>query len=438
MTTPDLLTTPKTFIPLTSGSKSRIFAHRGAIDSERPTLEQVTTVNLDKDEAWALVDALNHAAWTGDQSELDGRLADLPPAVAQSCTEALARCPDPRGVLLSYDGQPMTVLRRTYFTDPKAVTEHMVDAVNIGLQVVVTNDNTEAGSRFLATLLSSDAEVPQRDIDTWIAPPDGARVLVREHPVEDQLVDAFRDGRWDTYRSRAYWLWVQDDAHPNSASTEFVVEHFHQLLDPSASYLNFVETDDADEDSRGPLTPRNRFMLYTSLLNVGFDLDSLNHDWDDWDSLVRDAMPPLVRNQPREWWQQMARSADRLCEAARLGRTADLVPRTPAEEALLSLAARPSFVDWARDTAIDFGTIAVFDLLPHVPDWDDDYNEILPFLTGDADIEMLWARDMDGIEDPANEVNARFGMGDYRPRSWHRLFDSALAEHGQPGQDDVD
>jgi hypothetical protein len=121
-------------------------------------------------------------------------------------------------------------------------------------------------------------------------------------------------------------------------------------------------------------------MLYMSLYRIREDLDLLLGDWEGGDSTVREDMPAIVRTQPHAWWEQTYNSADRLFEAARSGAIDDLVPRTPAEEALLALAARDDYVGWAKDTARDLGTQVIYDRLPEDAEWDGEYGEMLPSL----------------------------------------------------------
>lgn len=71
--------------------------------------------------------------------------------------------------------------------------------------------------------------------------------------------------------------------------------------------------------------------------------------------------------------------------------------------------------------------------LPDGGDLDYDWEEILPALTGDADVEALWSASWDGIEDPGDDTNQYLGMGDYRPVSWHRLFDREIPGSGPTG-----
>jgi hypothetical protein len=140
--------------------------------------------------------------------------------------------------------------------------------------------------------------------------------------------------------------------------------------------------------------------------------------------MVRDDMPSTTHGQPRLWWEQLRDAADRLCEAARVGDVSQLQPRTVGEEALIALAVRDDYIEWAQDSFEMAETQEVFDSLPITSD-DGDWGEILPELTGDTDVEMLWQPHLDGVDDPASDINKGLGIGDYRPASWHSLFDRA-------------
>jgi len=47
---------------------------------------------------------------------------------------------------------------------------------------------------------------------------------------------------------------------------------------------------------------------------------------------------------------------------------------------------------------------------------------VLPALTGDTDIEILWDPGLDGLDNPQDPTNQFLGMGDYRPHRWHVTF----------------
>lgn len=178
-----------------------------------------------------------------------------------------------------------------------------------------------------------------------------------------------------------------------------------------------------------PLTPRTRFVLWQALSSGETGLYLLLDDFNgepDEESFKAD-FPRMTWRQPKEWWREMVKSCERLREAARTGR--DLVPRTPAEEALIFLATNEEWRgggedqikddDWAKEQ---------YEALPDLGEYDFTWDEILGSLTGDVDVEMCWDMSMDGIEDPENQWNKDAGMGDYRPSAWHKLFDRALPD----------
>ncbi|WP_283569737.1 hypothetical protein [Rhodococcus qingshengii] len=184
------------------------------------------------------------------------------------------------------------------------------------------------------------------------------------------------------------------------------------------------EGDPVGEDA-GVFTIRTRFLLWISLCDMCADLESLTSDWPEWESTVKKDMPMMVQSQPCEWWREMFKSAERLCSAARLGRWNELVPRTPAEEALISLATRTEYVEAARDSIDMMGLAGQDESLP-ASEEDEIWDEILGALTGDVDIEIVWSAESFHRTDPDDDVNRYLGMGDYRPEAWHRLFDRAV------------
>lgn len=183
-----------------------------------------------------------------------------------------------------------------------------------------------------------------------------------------------------------------------------------------------------------PLTPRTRFLLWQALgqLTAAIDMDlaevrdgvSAAAVIDSGSSQALHDFPPLVRSQPLEWWEQVLDAADRLTEAARTGD--GLAPRTPAEEAVIYIA---TACGWT-DVGADLMAPTVRDQFTALPAQEDDFDwgEVLPALTGDADVEQLWMPQFDGLSDPNNELNRDMGIGDYTPRAWHRLFDRYRAE----------
>lgn len=415
------------FLALSTERRSRIYLLTAAEGSPPAALEQVTTLADSATDAAALVQHLNSSVSSGDQSSVEHYLTDLPEAVALACRRALERAASSVGLPAVPSDLP--VVREFFATSPDEIVEHLQSGITLGLQFLVTNGSLPDDVRLKATLFGDELEVPYTPSPQWLPAPNGAPLLDRTYPSEDDLLDVFRDPVWETFVSRAYWLWVQEEDDPDSASATIVVEHFDQLIDDSKVFLRFAAEDDSDTEGRGPLSPRNRFELYITLLAMTTDLDTLLSDWgEDVDSVVRDDMPLTVLAQPREWWVPMRDAADRLFAAARTGALHDLEPRTVGEEVLIALATRTSYVEWGRDTADLMGVTAKFNSLPTDPEWDGKYEEILPHLVGDVDVEMLWDRRLDGIEDPEDPTNAFLLMGDFRPAAWHDVLDETAED----------
>jgi hypothetical protein len=396
-----------------------------------PVISQVATVDCDVSLADRLVEALNRAAWTGDTSLLDLSLTELPPGVVQSCREALAVCPAPETIARGDDGAPLEVIRQASYLDRSSdLAVDAESAVSLGLQFLIEGAVDDRGRfSFETTLLAGDATVAPTGLWSWWPTPPGLRLVERVLPTADELRELLQDDRWETNVARGYWLWVRDgeeERNDYEATATWIVEFFDAPLNPMQNFRVFLQDDGLDEEDRGYLTVRTRFLLWVCLWNMAADLDGLVIDmWDDVDgSVVRGDMPRMVQEQPREWWEVMRDSADRLCEAARLGDIEALEPRTPAEEALIFLATRDDYVEWARDSLELGGRQAVFDALPVSPD-DEVWEEILPQLTGDIDIEMFWTDDLVGHANPADAINRSLGIGDYRPEAWHTLFERA-------------
>lgn len=420
---------PPWFIQISTPSKTRVFRlDHDLSDALRPTLVQVATVSEGLHVGGQLIDALNEAAWTGSRIALDRALSNLPAPVAQACLQALEECPDPETIPVEF-GYPLSVVRRSTFSQFSHDLAHEAKAaMNVGLQFLISNKVGVSGEiEFDALLMSGDCEVSSGQQIDWWPNPSEASVLSRLHPAPNSLEESFKDPRWETHVGHAYWVWVKDSDDPDeyTSTTEWVVEFLDVPLDPDRNFRVFVAEDNSDDESRGFLTVRTRFLLWMALWNMSADLDGLVVDWGDYDSIVRGDMPVAIQGQKREWWRQLHRSCDRLCEAARRGLLHELVPRTVAEEALISLATRSDYVDWARDSVDLHGLHNTLEALP-VSEADEVWEEVLGGLTGDVDVEIFWNPVYMNRADPADPVNQSMGIGDYRPAAWHRLFDRAV------------
>lgn len=432
--------TPFSFIAMPSPTKTRVFLMtQGPRCGSSAQLEQVATLAMPAEDATRIVEVLNTAAWSGDESPLTALFSSsLPDAVVQSCRQALAKCPAPEDLVLDIDGRPMRVLKHMYFghSTGDLVTSASA-AYDLGLQFLIRNVVGDEGViEFEACIMDDEGDVgPEQSASWWTAPKEG-QVVDRLNPSPNELAAAFLDERWDTQVGRAYWLLVRDqsaDADPEGgweATAEWFVEFCDVPLEPERNIYVFVPDNLSDED-RGAITPRTRFILWQAFHNMVVNLDGMLADPDEDNAIVKDDLPDVVRDQPREWWVKLFDSAERLCEAARQAKLGELVPRTPAEEALVYLASTNGYVGWARDNLEMSNLQQQYDQLPHCED-DDLWEEVLGDLTGDVDIEMMWNPEFAQIADPSHPANQRIGMGDYRPQAWHDLFLRARGEHGSP------
>lgn len=418
---PSSAATSPVFLAVPGQARSRVFLLAAEESGPGVALEQVATVAGPSSRCELLVERLNDALWGADRLDVEEALAGLPDAVAVACRQALDRAAVAKEE--GSDGERQ-VVKKYFAGSADQMADEMRCAITLGLQFLVTNEDQDGTIEINAALYAEDVEVPYSSAPHWLPAPEGAALLERIYPREDQLESVLSDPRWETFESRAYWLWVQDEVEPDSADAQVVVEHFDRVINQSDTLAEFVVEDDGDPETRGPLTPRNRYDLYVALAAIMFDLDLLLQDWDGVESIVRGDVPLTARNQPREWWAKMQDSACRLAEAARTGALDDLEPRTVAEEVLISLATRPDYVEWGLETAPTASTTWASYMLPRDDVWDGQHREILPHLVGDGDVEMLWNRGLDGIDDPSDPTNLFLRIGDYRAKSWHEPFDA--------------
>jgi len=273
----------------------------------------------------------------------------------------------------------------------------------------------------------------------------------------DELDDVLDDPRWLSNKARAHWFWMaekDDESESNGYVSEavWVVEYFDEEVPDDPAPHEPVESERfvLGDWNPWPMTPRTRFVLWRSLIDVLALLEAGLETWAESVDAPEDEdfmadFPVLVRSQPRSWWVTLRVSCFRLVEAARTGRSWN--PQTPAEEALIYIACRDSWVMSARDAIDEIGSLRrQLNELPEGTEWgtsgqvsddetDDgpgyDWHEVPGALAGDTDIELLWTPAMDGIDNPDDQTNAYMGMGDYRPQSWHHRFEryAGDAEH---------
>lgn len=200
---------------------------------------------------------------------------------------------------------------------------------------------------------------------------------------------------------------------------------------PKPGMQQFVVQDDTDEDNYfWPMTNRNRYAVWYALGSIG---DALNHLIEDPDdpslNYIRNDMPRITRSQPMPWWRQFQQEVYVLADAIAKGFY--MAPRNIAQEAALKMASQDGYID---RTVLEHDDPEFIALPEHADDFThDDYilGEILPALTGDTDVEMLWNQSLDGISDPDDEVNQKIGMGDYGPKQWFVPFSES--NEAKPG-----
>ncbi|WP_426763044.1 hypothetical protein ACP3TD_11525 [Pseudarthrobacter sp. 1G09] len=396
-----------------------------------------------------LVSALTGAAWKGDRSQWDAVAASLPEAVVLACNQALRLLPAPDSVALDADGEPMTVLRTSFGFTPGAddFEAQAAAAYDLGLQVLLDNyldDTGRAQCRF--RLLSGEAEIaPGTETSVW---PKHEKSVLSEQRVfsPSELHDVLNDRRWKTCRARAHWVWIADrgpdqTADDYTSDAVWVVEYFDEGVpdNPAPGGPEEWESFVVGGWNPWPMTARTRFVLWQALAELQTTLDLGLDGWQH-DSVVPDDndfmhdFPPLVRFEPRAWWEALQESCSRLVEAMRTGERWN--PRTPGEEAVIYVACRAGWVESAQDYIEDRPSLRrQFADLPEGKDrgpedvHDDseggaDYawNEVPAALAGDLDIALLWMPAADGIGAPDDLVNREQGIGDYRAESWHQPF----------------
>jgi len=193
-------------------------------------------------------------------------------------------------------------------------------------------------------------------------------------------------------------------------------------------------------DAQWPLTERTRYVMWFVLSVICDELASdlaqaaagqvAMSDAEEWATVV-DRFPRVTWSQPPQWWGRTLAALERVQDAMRTGE--DVTPRSPAEEAGVYVATL--IADDYREGG-DLHEVVRDELaeLPassaDAPDYE--FEEVLPSITGDADIEMIFLSGgpTDGVEDPESEENQFLGMGDYRLGAWHEPFPRFIGRGG--------
>lgn len=396
--------------------------------SEGPrTARQVGSLDPSQVDVVGLVGAMNDAARTGETAEVEVLVRDLPDDARFAVAESLASAPVAAAMVKDNHGRPVVPIARRLATDPAALIEYATAAAFLGQFTLLANGSGESG----LTEFGIDVypvKLSAGDLNTSAArmpAPERGKVVQRRQ--EEDLEEAVSDARWWTHHSRLYGLTIPEGE--GSSRWVWFTEYTDELLDQPAEHLLFP-AGPADQEPHTVLTARNRFGLWMSLSCISDDLEKLATGKAGKGLWLSRRLPAQIQHQPREWWRDLARSAARLTEAAHSGDVGQMVPRTVGEEALLHMAVMDEGIQAAHERAVSLGLAGVFDTLPE-HEFDDEWGEILPELTGDADVEMLWM-DLADVAGPEHLVNSLLGIGDLRPEAWHQLFDRAVERLPDP------
>ncbi|MGV0147950.1 hypothetical protein ACRU2V_08875 [Mycobacterium colombiense] len=298
--------------------KARLFI--GEFGSRSRRVFPLTTVSFESDrEVDRLIAALESAAWHGNRESWEALAATLPGAVVLACNQALATMPPPTSLAIGSDGLPLTVLMQLFHLSPGSddLHRHATAAYNASMQVLIDNyvDDRGDGVCCRLRLLSGETEIQKGSQDSaW--PDTGESVVERRMIGPDELGEVLEDPRWLSKKARVHWVWVaeKDEADSEGYVLEavWVVEYFDE--EPPDDPVQ----DEPEESQRfvigdwnpWPMTPRTRFVLWRSLVDVLAMLEDGLGTWPESadrpqdDDFMAD-FPVLVRSQPRSWWVAM-------------------------------------------------------------------------------------------------------------------------------------
>jgi len=178
------------------------------------------------------------------------------------------------------------------------------------------------------------------------------------------------------------------------------------------------------------LTPRTQALLLIAA-DLLFDEGREDLDQDDpnpWG--LFELYPRLVVTQNKDWRRQALQSYDQL--AAEIREHGTPIPRCTADEvALWLMLDRASAIEVDRDA-----WPALWSTVIRQPASRDDFDwpSLREDLFEDTDFLMLYAPELDGVDDPDDEVNQSLGIGEHlRPRDWFTPFGGPTSRAPDPG-----
>jgi hypothetical protein len=170
------------------------------------------------------------------------------------------------------------------------------------------------------------------------------------------------------------------------------------------------------------MTPRTAAVLWSLaqvLADNGYD-DVEEHGSDpmrdegSWSLFNR--YPRVTWGQDAVWRRQAARAYDDLAFDENGGWP---LPTCPAEEMALHMILE-DVPHTAEDGWTGLNEPNLASLAEHPGDFD--WDAMPDVLLQDTDVLHLFEPDLDGIEDPNEELNLDMAMGDYRPSAWFKAF----------------
>lgn len=174
-----------------------------------------------------------------------------------------------------------------------------------------------------------------------------------------------------------------------------------------------------DERTLGPRTRR----LLVIAANLLFDEGRLDVEQDNPDRwILFDRYPRTTKGQDARWRDRALQSFEDL--AADIDKLGTPVPRCTADEvALWLMLDLASGIEEEREAWPELWTM-VTELPAHRHDFD--WDSLRENLFEDTDFLMLYSPALDGLDDPADEVNQALGIGEnLQPQHWFTLFGGA-------------
>lgn len=180
--------------------------------------------------------------------------------------------------------------------------------------------------------------------------------------------------------------------------------------DRFADITNFVEMYGGPDS---PLSPRLAWGIWTTAVRLADEYQ----DEDAW-HLLRDELPRLAQDAADSaWMARFVLGFDAIAARLTQGRR-DLsrIASCTGDEMALHLV-----IDEAECSLAE-GLLSAPDLLPEDAERDDDFEWARDVLFRDHDVLLLFDPALDGVDDPASELDQRFRFANLHPGRWFLPF----------------